>query len=175
MDWLKEIAGHLAEVARSDFEELEDIEVEIKWPDKFIEMKEYRPTCMSARELIEEAGLDWGIFLPRLSEDRLSVRVTLNQWQQGNPPTSFGALESRMAKRPGSSMAGCSSKRGEEPVLAKMLFVRGAIVEVAKGERGISGRIACPACGIGRVSYWVHPNGHIHCECSTSGCVHWIE
>lgn len=59
---------------------------------------------------------------------------------------------------------------------------RAAIVEACggpwkKGTGGKSGRIGCPVCGkadalaFSRAGY----NGHIHAQCSTSGCVGWME
>jgi hypothetical protein len=174
MDWLKEIAEHLVEDAWADFQEMEDIEVEIKWPEKFSKIREYRPCGMSAREMIEEAGIDWGIFHPALSGDRLSVLVTLNAWEQDDPPTGFGALEIRIAEKMGFQIGGVAIKKGEEPRIVKMLFVRQAIMDVAKGRRGISGDMDCPVCG-SRLAYWVFPNRRIHAECSTADCVHWRE
>jgi hypothetical protein len=60
MDWLKAIAEHLVDDAWADFQEMEEIEVEIRWPEKFSKTREYRPSGMSAREMIAEAGIDWG-------------------------------------------------------------------------------------------------------------------
>jgi hypothetical protein len=174
MDWLKEIAEHLVEDAWADFQEMEDIEVEIKWPEKFSKTREYKPSGMSAREMIEEAGLDWGIFHPALSCDRLSVLVTLNAWEQRDPPTGFGALEIRIAEKMGFQIGRMAIKKGEEPRIVKMLFVRQAIMDTAKGRQGISGEMDCPVCG-SRLAYWVFPNRHIHAECSTADCVHWRE
>ena len=65
-------------------------------------------------------------------------------------------------------------KKGEEPRIVKMLFVRQAIMDTAKGRRGISGEMDCPVCG-SRLAYWVYPNRHIHIECSAADCVHWME
>jgi len=62
IEGLAEIVEYLVEDAHNDFEGREDIEVEIKWTEKFIETKEYKPAGKSAHELIEEAGIDWGIF-----------------------------------------------------------------------------------------------------------------
>ncbi len=124
IEWLAEIAEYLVEDAHNDFEGMEDIEVEIKWPEKFIETKEYKPAGMSARELIEEAGMDWGIFHLRLSEDRCSVLVTLNQWERSDPPTSFGTLEVKIAEKTAFRIGKLLVKKGEDPAIAKTLFVR---------------------------------------------------
>lgn len=175
IEWLAEIAEYLVENAHNDFEGMEDIEVEIKWPEKFIETIEYKPAGMSARELIEEAGIDWGIFHLRLSEDRCSVLVTLNQWEQSDPPTSFGTLEVKIAEKTAFRIGKLLVKKGEDPAIAKTLFVRQAIVDKARGRLGISGDIECPVCGTGKVFYWIGFNGQIHAECSTPYCVHWME
>lgn len=70
IEQLAEITEYLVEDAHNDFQNMEDIKVEIKRPAKFIETKEYRPAGMSARELIEEAEINCGIFHSWLSEDR---------------------------------------------------------------------------------------------------------
>ena len=73
---------------------------------------------MSARELIEEAGIDWGIFHLRLFEDRCSVLVTLNQWEQSDPPTSFGTLEVKIAEKTAFRIGKLLVKKGEDPAIA---------------------------------------------------------
>ena len=60
--------------------------------------------------------------------------------------------------------------------IQKMIVVRRSIVEYTKGKRGAAGSIDCPSCKTGKVSYSVSSyNGHIWAQCTTPGCVNWIE
>lgn len=59
---------------------------------------------------------------------------------------------------------------------AKTMGARALIVETTRGQRGVTGRVPCPACDGGTLSYSVAGNnGHIHARCSTAGCVAWME
>jgi hypothetical protein len=41
---------------------------------------------------------------------------------------------------------------------------------------GVAGMMPCPACGTGKLTYRIASlNGHIAAECSTPGCVQWME
>ena len=61
-------------------------------------------------------------------------------------------------------------------MFSNMVAARAAIVEFTQGKRGISGKIDCPNCEGGKLSFSVaHGNGHIHAQCSTEGCTSWIE
>jgi hypothetical protein len=45
-----------------------------------------------------------------------------------------------------------------------------------RGMEGSSGKINCPVCGIGYLSYSrLGYNGHIHAQCDHEGCVSWME
>jgi hypothetical protein len=54
-------------------------------------------------------------------------------------------------------------------------IIREAIIAAvgSTGER--AGRMPCPACKTGTVSYSQASNGHTHACCSTSGCAAWME
>jgi hypothetical protein len=95
--------------------------------------------------------------------------------EQSDLHTSFSALKSRIAEKTGGWFSKLFVKKKEDPAIAYMLLVRRVIVDVANGRRGISGRIQCPVCRTGQVSYWVLPNSYIHAECSSPECVHWME
>jgi hypothetical protein len=57
-----------------------------------------------------------------------------------------------------------------------MANARQKIVEQTQGRRGVSGSIECPMCQTGKLHYTVaHRNGHIHAQCSTPGCLSWLE
>lgn len=62
-----------------------------------------------------------------------------------------------------------------DAAVRKVNAVRAAIVEKTGGQRGVRGRIACPACNGGTVGYSVAYNGHIAAKCNTDGCASWIE
>jgi hypothetical protein len=49
------------------------------------------------------------------------------------------------------------------------------IMEATQGKRRVSGRIKCPACESGTLQYSVAYNGHVHADCSTPGCLRWVE
>lgn len=65
--------------------------------------------------------------------------------------------------------------------LENMQIVRPAIVQhiEANGweKRGIQSHIPCPICKIGTVNYTYagNYNRHIHAQCTTDGCVGWME
>lgn len=66
-------------------------------------------------------------------------------------------------------------RRSEESVL-KVLTARAAIVEESGGKRGVTGRLDCPVCKRGSISYSVAAgNGHIWACCNTPECVSWLE
>ena len=55
-------------------------------------------------------------------------------------------------------------------------IAREAIVKATGGKRGVAGKLACPVCSDGELSYSVSGyNGHIHAACSKAGCVRWME
>jgi len=59
--------------------------------------------------------------------------------------------------------------------LARTMVARAAIVEATNGEVGVEGDIECPYC-CGKLRYSVASlNGHIWGQCSTEGCVRWME
>lgn len=61
-------------------------------------------------------------------------------------------------------------------VVAQINTARAAIVEHSGGKRGIRGSLTCPCCEGGTLSYSVSGyNGHVHAQCSTQGCVRWME
>lgn len=46
-----------------------------------------------------------------------------------------------------------------------------------RGDRGRSGRIACPVCGVDKALNYSRSsfNGHVHAACDTAECVRWME
>jgi hypothetical protein len=53
---------------------------------------------------------------------------------------------------------------------------RAAILVATDGATGVAGKVGCPVCRTGKLSYSVaRVNGHIHAQCSTDGCVRWME
>jgi hypothetical protein len=65
-----------------------------------------------------------------------------------------------------------------ENILEHVMTVRAAIREKhPEGKEFITDDIPCPICGDGTVSFIIsdHVNGHIHANCSTDGCVRWME
>lgn len=62
-----------------------------------------------------------------------------------------------------------------EEHFANMLIVRGAITDAVGKAKGVAGRIQCPVCEKGKVNYTVASNGHVHAQCTTEGCVNWME
>lgn len=64
-------------------------------------------------------------------------------------------------------------ERGERT--ARMLVARAAITEVTDGKWGVEGSMSCPCCA-GKLAYSVSGlNGHVWAQCSTEGCVWWME
>jgi hypothetical protein len=66
----------------------------------------------------------------------------------------------------------------DESDLNNVMIVRKAIREKhPKGKEYVESSIPCPLCKNGIVSYFIsdHYNGHIHAQCSTEGCVMWME
>ena len=63
-------------------------------------------------------------------------------------------------------------------IMERMAKVFPLIVRLKKQNKGkdIQGQEPCPACGTGMLS-WSHSafNGHVWGECSTEGCVSWME
>lgn len=61
----------------------------------------------------------------------------------------------------------------------RTVTARAAIFDYLKANnkptRNVSGRIPCPVCNTGALSFSVAYNGHCHGSCSTSGCVNWVE
>lgn len=63
-----------------------------------------------------------------------------------------------------------------EVSLNRTNLARKAIVAASEGKRGVRGAIACPVCSTGSLHYSIaNYNGHIHAQCSTTGCVAWME
>ena len=61
-------------------------------------------------------------------------------------------------------------------VLGGVMIARAAITAKEGKKRGVAGRIDCPVCKTGKLSYSIAGcNGHIHAACSTKGCVRWME
>jgi len=55
-------------------------------------------------------------------------------------------------------------------------ITRKAIIEETGGVRGRAGAIPCLVCKEGEVKYSVDAsNGHVWAQCSTLGCVSWME
>lgn len=51
-----------------------------------------------------------------------------------------------------------------------------AIREHSEGKRGVSGKLPCPACPDGQLSYSIaNRNGHIHARCSTPSCIAFMQ
>lgn len=61
-----------------------------------------------------------------------------------------------------------------EDHLANMIFARAAIMEDTGGKRSVGGSVTCPKCA-GILRYSVASNGHVHANCSTGGCLSWME
>lgn len=65
--------------------------------------------------------------------------------------------------------------------LSKMKVARAAIMEkiteLGQKKKNVTGQIPCPVCKVGTLSYSRAGrfNGHIHANCSTEGCVQWME
>lgn len=108
--------------------------------------------------------------------------------KQGDLPC-FGdnsPFKSKRPDRPALSLAVCEKrspltleearKEAEESEASFQRTGRAiqAIQEHAKGKRGVSGSIVCPACG-GTLRYSIAgSNGHIHGACSTDKCVRFM-
>lgn len=61
-------------------------------------------------------------------------------------------------------------------IIQRIAVARTAIVKATGGKRGLSGEIPCPCCDGGIIDYTVAgSNGHIWANCSTKGCVRWME
>lgn len=57
-----------------------------------------------------------------------------------------------------------------------VVVARDAIVKAEGKKRGVSGSVPCPICATGSLHYSIASlNGHIHGQCSTDGCVSWME
>lgn len=65
--------------------------------------------------------------------------------------------------------------------LQRMTKVReqivGHIAAAGKQKKFVQDSIPCPLCGGGTVYYVYsgHYNRHIHAQCSTAGCIQWME
>lgn len=65
--------------------------------------------------------------------------------------------------------------------LRRMTKVRRQIMDhiaaAGKQKKFVQDSIPCPLCDGGTVSYMYsgHYNGHIHAQCSTAGCIQWME
>lgn len=61
----------------------------------------------------------------------------------------------------------------------RTVTARAAIFDYLKAEgkptRNVGGAIACPICDKGTLGFSVAYNGHCHGNCSTPGCVRWME
>jgi hypothetical protein len=68
-----------------------------------------------------------------------------------------------------------------DEIVPKMQTVRAAIIaqltERGQLKQSVTGAIVCPACNAGTVRYTYAGsyNRHIHAQCSTEGCVQWLE
>jgi len=87
-----------------------------------------------------------------------------------------GILRERFTTPPRIRRCDCAlaveKHRRAQDSLAKIIIARAAIVEDSNGHRGIRGKLACPVCEIGDLTYSVSAsNGHIWANCSTPGCV----
>lgn len=49
-----------------------------------------------------------------------------------------------------------------------------AVKIATTGQKGVSGKITCPACSL-PLAYGVARNGHTSGKCETEGCVSWME
>lgn len=74
-----------------------------------------------------------------------------------------------------------AEEKESEERFARIGLIRLAIVEACggpwkRGMPGSGGKIECPACKTGTVSYSrAGYNGHIHAACSTPNCARWME
>jgi hypothetical protein len=57
----------------------------------------------------------------------------------------------------------------------RMAKARAAIMKAAGDRRSVRGTIECPACERGVLEWFVMPNHHVHAECSSPGCLNWVE
>lgn len=61
----------------------------------------------------------------------------------------------------------------------RTVTARAAIIDYLKSQgkptRNVSGSIPCPICSKGALGFSIAYNGHCHGNCSTPGCVSWME
>ena len=66
-----------------------------------------------------------------------------------------------------------------DAIIAKVIKTRTAITDDLKANgrptRNVIGSIPCPICTTGTVRFSIAYNGHCHADCSTNGCVSWVE
>lgn len=74
-------------------------------------------------------------------------------------------------------MEGALQEEAESNAAMKRIGIaRAAIIKAAEGKRGVRGRIACPCCESGVLSFSIAGyNGHVHAQCSTPKCCSWME
>lgn len=63
-------------------------------------------------------------------------------------------------------------------MFTNMMTVRNQItdyIKLNKLPKSCVGRLPCPICEQGQVSWSRASNGHIHARCTTPKCVHWME
>lgn len=66
--------------------------------------------------------------------------------------------------------------RAWDKMYGDMMKARKAITDLAGKRRGVLGKLPCPVCASGNLSYSISGyNGHIHATCSTRDCVAWME
>ena len=68
-----------------------------------------------------------------------------------------------------------SQEKQAQQIISNVVTVRRAIVEATKGKRTARGKLPCPICKAGEVGYSVFGSGRIYAECSTAGCISWVE
>lgn len=60
--------------------------------------------------------------------------------------------------------------------IVRCAIAKSAVLQDSKGQVGVAGRVACPCCGTGAVSYSIAvSNGHVRAFCSTNACVSFME
>lgn len=60
--------------------------------------------------------------------------------------------------------------------ISKMSVALTAVLPFRKTHRGRGAEINCPVCKTGRLSFVIaRSNGHCRAQCTTAGCVAWVE
>lgn len=59
--------------------------------------------------------------------------------------------------------------------VADALAARERVIKASEQEERLSGSLPCAVCGHGMVQWFILPNTHVHMQCTTTGCISWME